>query len=412
MPRRGAGNGSISRPGSGKGGPGERRPAGRAPGHAAARPGIQSEVTLPGAKKLREGFTTGTAAAAAAKAGVRFLAAGDRGGAMDVPLPAGGRLAIPVARCEAEGGGVRVTVVKDGGDDPDVTHRAEIQALVALDSGLGDGEIVLEGGRGVGRVTLPGLPVPVGQPAINPAPRAQITEACREALREAGRGGGARVRIEVPEGERLARKTMNPRLGILGGISILGTRGTVKPFSHASYLATIQAGLDVARAAGLTHAILSTGGRSERLARQDLPQVPAPACVQFADFFAPALQAAAGRGFTRLTLAVFFGKLAKQAQGLPNTHARTAPLDLPALAATCAAAGLEPEAAARVAAANTALAAQDVILASPAREACLAAVAARALAAARAFAGPGPVLEYRLYTQDGERLLILEGGGA
>ncbi|MEW5773542.1 MAG: cobalt-precorrin-5B (C(1))-methyltransferase CbiD [Thermodesulfobacteriota bacterium] len=356
--------------------------------------------------RLREGFTTGTAAAAAAKAGVLLLAAGEGRGVVDVPLPAGGRLAIPIARCEAEGEGVRVTVVKDAGDDPDVTHRAEIQALVALDPGLGDGEIVLDGGKGVGRATLPGLPVPPGEPAINPAPRAQIAAACREALEEAGRGGGARVLVEVPEGERLALKTLNPRLGILGGISILGARGTVKPFSHASYLATIEAGLDVARAAGLTHAILSTGGRSERLAREDLPGAPALACVQFADFFAPALAAAAARGFTRITVAVFFGKLAKQAQGLANTHARTAPLRLDFLAGTCAAAGLPPGDAARVAAANTAMEAQEIILASPARDACLAAVAAQALAAARGFAGPGPVLEYRLYTQDGKRLLV------
>jgi len=362
--------------------------------------------------KLREGFTTGTAASAAAKAAVLWLADRMERAEIEVPLPPGGRHVVPIARYEAEGAGVRVTVVKDGGDDPDVTHRAEIQALVVLDLGLGDGEIVLKGGKGVGRVTLPGLPIPPGEPAINPAPRAQIADACREALREAGKQGGARVVIEVPEGERLAQKTLNPRLGILGGISILGTRGTVKPFSHASYVATIESGLDVARAAGLTHAILSTGGRSERLAREDLPHVPELACVQFADFFAPALTAAVARGFTRLTLSVFFGKLAKQAQGLPNTHARTAPLDLPALAAICAEAGLEPEAVARVAAANTALAAQDVILASPAGQACLQAVAAHAMACARKFAGPGPVLEYRVYTQDGKRLLTLEGDGA
>ncbi len=357
---------------------------------------------------LREGFTTGTAAAAAAKAGVLFLAAGLRPESVEVPLPAGGRLAIPVARIAPEGEGVRAVVVKDGGDDPDVTHRAEIHALVALNTGLRDGEIVLDGGKGVGRVTLPGLPVPPGEPAINPAPRAQIAAACREGLEEAGKRGGARVLIEVPAGERLAQKTLNPRLGILGGISILGTRGTVKPFSHESYLATIESGLDVARAAGVTHVILATGGRSERLARSDLPGVPELACVQFADFFAPALAAAAARGFSRITLSVFFGKLAKQAQGLANTHARTAPLSLAALAAACTGAGLDPDSAARVAAANTALAAQEIILASPARQACLAAVAARALACARKFAGPGPVLEYRLYSQDGARLLLLE----
>lgn len=364
--------------------------------------------------KLREGFTTGTAAAAAAKAGVLALAAGERPENMDVPLPPGGRLVVPIARYEEEGRGMRVTVVKDAGDDPDVTHRAEIQALVSLDSKLRDGEIILKGGRGVGTVTLPGLPVPPGEPAINPAPRAQIALACAEALGQAGIRGGVAVLVEVPEGEGLALKTLNPRLGIRGGISILGTRGTVKPFSHEAYAATVAQSLDVARAAGLDRAGLATGGRSERLLREDLPSLPALACVQFADLFAFALQAAASRGFSCITLACFFGKLAKQAQGLPNTHARAAALDLSALAQTCGRAGLEPAGVAAVAAANTALAAQAVILASPAGEACLRAVAARALDAARSFAGPGPTLEYRLYHIDGTRLLTLgqEGGGA
>ncbi len=308
---------------------------------------------------LREGFTTGTAAAAAAKAATLFLLELSVPDQLDTPLPTGIRLAVPVERVAAENGGARGLVVKDGGDDPDATHMAAIEALVRLTPDLPG--IRIDGGRGVGRVTLPGLPAPVGEAAINPAPRAQIAAAVQEALDATGYTGGAEVLIEVPEGERIARHTMNARLGILGGISILGTRGTVRPFSHESWAASVAQAMDVAKALGHTDIALSTGGRSERFLRAALPRLPEHCFAQAADFFAFACGQAAQKGFRRIVWGVFIGKLVKQAQGLPQTHAREAPLDLGFLAGRARAAGIPESLALLVKEANTARHAYDLL---------------------------------------------------
>jgi cobalt-precorrin-5B (C1)-methyltransferase len=350
---------------------------------------------------LREGFTTGTAAAAAAKAAALFLALRLCPARVDTPLPGGGRLLVPVARCQAEGLGARAVVVKDAGDDPDVTHRAEIHALVFQQSGLTDGEIILEGGMGVGTVTLPGLPVPPGEPAINPGPRAQIAQAVAEALEESGLGAGARVVIEVPAGEDLAKKTMNPRLGIVGGISILGTAGIVRPYSHESWLASIRQALGVARAAGLAEIVLTTGRRSERIWRGLHPETPALGVVQAADFFAESCRMAGELGFARVTWAVFFGKLVKQAQGLEYTHAKDGALDFGALAAVCREAGAAQRTVERAAGANTALEVLELLRPDPALPRVLELLAARAAGAAREFAGPGPEMSYAVLALDG-----------
>lgn len=380
---------------------------------------------------LREGFTTGTAAAAAAKAGVLVLlgrACTDR---IDVPLPNGDRLRVPVARCEPlENGGVRAVVVKDAGDDPDATHMAEIHCLVETDSATEPGQISLGGGRGVGTVTLPGLPVPPGEPAINPAPRRQIVAAALEAL-DAVYGAdidcqmandlaaprdrpalrpAIRLTIEVPEGEARAKRTMNERLGIKGGISILGTRGTVRPFSHESWQASIDMAMDVAKAAGHRALALATGGRTARLAGRDRPDIPDLAVVQMADFFAHSLASASDRGFTEIVVACFFGKLAKMAQGAPYTHAKSADLDKAALAEAVSEAGLPHGLAKQVSGANTAAHALDMVMAhggtDAARDVC-GVLVRRAMDVARSHAGPGPVLEYRVYTMDGHPLAMM-----
>ncbi len=235
---------------------------------------------------------------------------------------------------------------------------------------------------GVGRVTLPGLPVAVGEPAINPEPRRQLAFAVRRECAAAGWRGTVRVTARVPEGPRIARHTLNARLGIVGGISILGTRGTVRPYSHDAWQAAVAQGLDVARAAGLREVCLSTGRRSETLLMRAYPALPPLAFVQAADFAAFSLAAAARRGFIRVAWGCFFGKLVKLAQGLPHTHAHTAPLDLPLLARWAADAGAEAEACAAVAAANTAGQALELLLADPAHPAVLRAVAQRARDAA------------------------------
>ena len=185
-----------------------------------------------GKKRLRHGFTTGSAATAAAKAALLSLL-GQKAppGEVDIPLPGEGRLLIPVERVDTFDGHARATVVKDGGDDPDVTHRARISSTVRIMPGAEPDRVVIEGGKGVGRVTKPGLPLPLGEPAINPGPRKQLRKMVRECFSETGaKTSGVEITIDVADGEKIARKTLNPRLGIVGGISILGTRGTVIPF--------------------------------------------------------------------------------------------------------------------------------------------------------------------------------------
>ncbi|WP_022661214.1 cobalt-precorrin-5B (C(1))-methyltransferase CbiD [Paucidesulfovibrio longus] len=311
---------------------------------------------------LRQGFTTGTAAAAAAKAALLLLLEGRNVPEVDTPLPRSAavsgdcrpeaRLRVPIARGHLEDGGARAVVIKDAGDDPDVTHGAEIHALAHFFPAETPLRVELDGGRGVGRATLPGLAAAVGEAAINPGPREQIESAAREALGD--RSGVARVRIEVPEGERLAAKTLNPRLGIVGGISILGSHGIVRPFSHDAWAASVTQALSVARAEGRDMAVFTTGRKSERLYLDLYPDTPERCLVQAADFFGHACRTASEKGFRRIGWSLFFGKLVKQAQGFDNTHARQAEIDFSLLAHWCAEAGAPPELARATAAANTA----------------------------------------------------------
>ncbi len=288
-------------------------------------------------KKLRSGFTTGTAAAAAVKGALRLLADGRVPDAVHIDFLSAGGVTIPIERVErlAENKAI-CTVIKDAGDDPDVTHRAEIGAEVELvaraPSSAGPVELRIEGGEGVGTVTKPGLEVPPGSPAINPGPRRMIRAAVDAVLTGRRRAFDVRVRIFVPRGEILARKTLNARLGILGGISILGTTGIVRPMSHAAYTATIHSALSVAAASGRSTAVLTTGRRSERFAQAALPDLAAESFVQIGDYFRFALEAAAALHLQTAVLAVFFGKALKMAQGIPHTHAAKAALVLERLA--------------------------------------------------------------------------------
>ncbi len=363
---------------------------------------------------LKTGFSTGSAAAAAAKAALLSLLGVEAPAKVGIPLPDGGRLEIAVREVDRlSPGQARATVVKDAGDDPDVTNGAAISATVELLPEGGEG-VVIAGGPGVGRVTRPGLPVEVGQPAINPVPRAMILEAMAEAWAERGPSGrplDARVEIGVAEGEKLARRTLNPRLGILGGLSILGTSGLVKPFSHEAYTATIDSALEVAWAAGAAEVVLTTGGRSEKRAMALCPDLAELCFVQIADFFGFALQEAAHRGFKRLGLVSYFGKAVKQAQGLVYTHAHQAAMDLGRLAAWLAEAGAPAALAQEIGRANTARHALD-LLRQAGRLDLSAVVGARLLAAARGLAGPGPKLWAALLDYDGRVLYRAEEEGA
>jgi len=264
-------------------------------------------------RRLRTGYTTGTCAAAAAKAATLLLL-GKRPAEVEVTLPDGSLHRLPVHRLVLEEDSATASVVKDAGDDPDITHRAEIVATVKVLS-ANENRVVLKGGPGVGIVTKPGLPVPVGEPAINPVPRKMILQAIKEAL--SGKPLSLEVTISVPGGEELAQKTLNPRLGILGGISILGTTGIVKPLSSSAWLATIETSLKVARAVGLSEVVLSFGRTSE-LAHMKRYGFPEEAYVLMGDFLEFSLKAARREGFRKVHLVGQWAKLLKCALASRN----------------------------------------------------------------------------------------------
>lgn len=349
---------------------------------------------------LRSGFTTGTAAAAATGAAVRFLLDGTVPERVTVRLPDGDGLDVPVHDGRATDARTAwATVIKDGGDDPDATHRAKIGAKVTLTDTGSASEVKLTGGPGVGRVTKPGLEVPPGEPAINPVPREMIRRAALDTLEDRGRNGVLAVEIFVPEGEKIARRTLNARLGIVGGISILGTTGRVRPMSHAAYVATIRSAFSVARATGVECAVLTTGRRSERHAQSLWPGLPEEAFVQIGDFFRRSLELAVEAGIAELRLAVFFGKALKMAEGTPHTHAAKSRLVLDRLARWTAEETGDRALAEAVAGANTAR--EAFFSLRPVAPALFARVGQSMIAAARLFAGDGPSIRGVIFDFDG-----------
>ena len=275
-------------------------------------------------KALRSGWTTGTCSAAAAKAAVTALATQQRQVSVEVGLPAGQRVSFPVERCDIEAERAEAVVVKDAGDDPDVTHGAHLTATVSWAPAY-----ALEGGVGVGVVTKPGLGLEVGGPAINPVPREMIFAAVHEAVGDRG----VRVVISVPDGERRAKKTTNARLGILGGISILGTTGIVRPFSTESWRASVVQAVSVMAAQGLDTLVLATGGRTEQAAMRLLPDLPEVCFVEVGDFTGAALRQAVSDGLTDVVFVGMAGKLTKLAGGVLMTHYTKSKVDLSVLAA-------------------------------------------------------------------------------
>jgi cobalt-precorrin-5B (C1)-methyltransferase len=311
---------------------------------------------------------------------------------VEIELPKGKRLTVKLDEARPDGrGGYTATVVKDGGDDPDVTNGARITVSLSPRHQSG---LAIVGGTGVGRVTKPGLVLPVGEWAVNPVPRSMMALNLAPFLN----GSGLEAVVSIANGEKLAQKTLNPRLGIVGGLSVLGTTGLVKPFSHQAYAATIEGALSVARASGAKEVVLSTGGRSESLARQARPDLPEVAFVQIADFFRTGLELAAKRGFEAVGLSVFFGKAVKQAAGFPYTHAHHNDMDLAKLAGWLE--GLNPEARREIASAPTALAALEVLKSGRALD-LIPIVAKKVLASARVFAGPDPNLWVTVFDFDG-----------
>lgn len=299
-------------------------------------------------RALRTGWTTGTCASAAAKAATTALRDQRPQDVVDVALPSGRRVGFAVESCAVDARGSTAVVVKDGGDDPDVTHGAHLTARVSWRNEPGIG---LEGGEGVGVVTKPGLGIPVGEPAITSVPRAMITRAVSEAVDPSRRG--VTVVISVPDGERMARKTTNARLGILGGISILGTTGIVRPFSTASWRASVVQAVAVMAAQGERTLVLCTGGRTEAGAMAMLPDLPDVCFVEVGDFTGAALRRATEVGLERVVFVGMAGKLAKLAAGVLMTHYTRSKVDLGLLGDITLASGGDASVAAEVGAANT-----------------------------------------------------------
>jgi cobalt-precorrin-5B (C1)-methyltransferase len=316
---------------------------------------------------LRRGWTTGACAAAAARAAFTALLSGRFPDLVSIRLPRGATASFPLALAELGEGRARAGIVKDAGDDPDVTHGALVVASIAWaapGSGIG-----FAAGEGVGTVTRAGLPLAVGEPAINPAPRAMISDALIEAAEENGAPPpDVTVTIAIPGGERLAEKTMNARLGIVGGLSILGTTGVVVPYSCSSWIHSIRSGIDVARAAGLDHIAASTGATSER-AVQRLYDLPDHALIDMGDFVGGTLKYLRGHPVARLTIAGGFAKLAKLAGGHLDLHSARSRVDTAALGAMLAALGADN---ATVNAARAAAGAAEILALAGGREGALA----------------------------------------
>ena len=272
---------------------------------------------------LRTGYTTGSCAAAAAKAAVLLLAEGRVAEHVEIPLPGGARIVLPLVYSRLTASGAEAAVRKDAGDDPDVTNGALILASVAWNGGE---EVEFSAGEGVGTVTKPGLAIPPGEPAINPVPRRMIREAIREVTPR-----GVRVTVAIPGGAELARKTFNPRIGVLGGLSILGTTGIVRPFSCSAIRETLRCTLSVAVAAGIRAPVFVPGHIGERAARA-LFRVAEEQVVEVGNEWGFALDEALRRPFTDLLVLGHPGKLAKLTAGDWDTHSARSGSALPIVA--------------------------------------------------------------------------------
>jgi cobalt-precorrin-5B (C1)-methyltransferase len=352
---------------------------------------------------LRRGWTTGACATAASKAAYTALLGGAFPDPVTIRLPRGLKASFPLARAELRDDGATASIIKDAGDDPDVTHGAEIICTVTRsDPETG---IRYVAGDGVGTVTLPGLPVPPGEPAINPKPREMIAAALRDVAGEFGVNPDVLVTISIPGGALLAAKTANPRLGIVGGLSVLGTTGVVIPYSCASWVHSIHRAVDVARATGIDHVAGATGRTSETAVQAHL-QLDDRAVIDMGDFAGALLKYVRAHPVPHLTIAGGFGKLSKLADGHMDLHSSRSAVDVPGLAQRLARCGATSDV---VAAAGSSVSAGGVLaiaqqenladalcrdVARGAREVCRAALAGAADVDVLVVARDGAVLAH------------------
>lgn len=347
---------------------------------------------------LRTGWTTGACAAAAAKGAAMALMGQAVPGSVSILLPKGQCPHFDLVDQDSGDGWAVAGVVKDAGDDPDITHGATIRARVEW--GVPGSGIHFRAGPGVGTVTKPGLPLPVGEPAINPVPRQMIMRELRDLSQAAGMAADLVVELSIPNGERLAQSTLNPRLGIVGGLSILGTTGLVIPYSCSAWIDSIHRGIDVARAVGHDHVAGVTGSSSERavLARTGLPP---DAIIDMGDFVGGMLKYLRTHPIPRLTIGGGFAKLVKLGQGAMDLHSKRSQVDLARLAAWAGQVGADQDVVRAMERANTAL--EVLILAQDAGLPLGWMVAEKAAQAAQAVLGDAPIaLEVLAFDRSGQ----------
>ena len=352
-------------------------------------------------KKLRSGYTTGACAAAAAKAAATALFSGTCPGQIKIPFPDGSRVSFTVTRCEIRHEEAEAAVIKDAGDDPDVTNGAEIAAVVGSMCGCGSEPIEIRAGKGVGKVTKPGLALEVGQDAINPVPRQMIKEAVEEVLASQPERKDVIVFISVPNGEELAKKTLNHRLGIIGGLSILGTTGIVRPVSADAWTATISASMSVAKKAGLDEVVISTGRTSEASVQKEL-NLPEEAYAMMGDYLEFSLKEAAKQGFTKIHLAAMWAKVLKGAMQTPQTHVRHGALEVDEAITFIGSLGVEEETLATLKGSNTAREIYVRLLDQGRND-----IVKKVCQASKAYAEKTSGLPVQVYLVDGQGKLVL-----
>ena len=301
---------------------------------------------------LRSGWTTGACATAATTAAYAALLTGEFPDPVTITLPKGQQPSFALAREELGDGWAMAAIVKDAGDDPDVTHLALVRSTVR--HGTPGSGVTFCAGPGVGTITLPGLPLPVGEPAINPVPRQLMREAVQSLAAQHGRPADVAIEISVDHGEELARKTWNPRLGIVGGLSILGTTGIVVPYSCSAWIDSIRRGIDVAVAMGHPHVAGCTGSTSERVVRDEYP-LPDEALLDMGDFAGAVLKYLRRHPVPRLTIAGGFAKMSKLAAGHMDLHSGRSQVDTEFLADLASGVGAAPALATSIRASGTGL---------------------------------------------------------
>ena len=309
--------------------------------------------------ELRTGFTTGTCATASSKAALLAIIQQNNISDVDVLLPKRDIIKIKINTCEFSKDDAKCSVIKDGGDDPDVTHGAEIFVQLSLTNNIGSVEI--DGGIGVGRVTKPGLGLDIGSAAINPVPKKMILENVQEIGKKILEQNGIKIVVSVPKGKELATKTDNPRIGIIDGISILGTSGIVIPYSTASFAAAIRQQIDVVRSMNDDVVFLTTGGRSEDFARKII-ELPDHSFIQMGDFSGYTIQQCAKKGLKKAYVAGFIGKLAKMAAGVKQTHVKGSKVDMKFLSEIAKRCNADNKTIEKIKNANTARNVQEIIM--------------------------------------------------